>query len=313
MPPDVVASAPTGDAPGPRHAGTVALVGRPNVGKSTLLNRLVGQKVSITSPKAQTTRHRITGILTTDAAQFVFVDTPGFQTRHKSALNRVMNRAVRTTLADVDVVVFVIEALAWTAADRAVLDLLPRNIPVVLAINKVDGIKDKAALLPFLQSRAAEHEYAAVVPLAARTGHNLEPLLAEIAQRLPEQPLLFDADALTDRSERFLVAELIREKVFRLVGAELPYGSTVTIEKFEEAPSASGGRFCHIYATILIERAAHKTIVIGAGGSKLKAIGSQARADIERLLDARVHLELWVKVKAGWNDDESALHSYGYD
>jgi GTP-binding protein Era len=297
----------------PFRCGTVAIVGRPNVGKSTLLNRLVGQKLSITSRKPQTTRHRITGILTDPVSQFVFVDTPGYQTRHGSALNRNMNKSVRVALADVDVVLLVVEANRYSAEDQRVVDLLPRDSAVVLSINKTELLDQRAALLPFIAARASEFQYAALVPVSAKTGLGADQLLEALRLHLPEQPAIFGADELTDRSERFLVAELIREKVFRLVGDELPYGSTVMIDQYLEEPSASGGRFVRIAATILVDRAGHKSMVIGRGGEKLKQIGTDARVDIERLLDAKTHLELWVKVKSGWADDQASLKSYGYD
>lgn len=297
------------------RTGSVAIVGRPNVGKSTLLNHLIGQKLSITSRKSQTTRHRITGILTRQDAQYIFVDTPGFQTEHTNALNRTMNRAVRVALADVDVVVFVVEAARFARGDALVLAMLPKDRPVILAVNKADLLKDKSALLPFIESRRGEFPYAAIVPCSAKLGLQTDALLGEIRQLLPLGPAIYGADDVTDRDERFLVAELIREKVFRQVGDELPYGSTVTIEKFEEEPATGPrpGRFCRIYATILVERATHKAMIIGHAGAKLKQIGTDARVDIERLLDCKVHLELWVKVKSGWSDDEARLKSYGYD
>jgi len=295
------------------RCGTVAIVGRPNVGKSTLLNQLVGQKVSITSRKPQTTRHRIIGILTDPTTQFIFVDTPGFQTRHAGSLNRTMNRTVRTALADVDVVLLVVEALRFGAEDRQVLDLIPPDQCVILVANKTELLDRRDELLPFLAARSAEFAYAAMVPVSAKTGLARDLLLDAIRGHLPEQPAIYGSDELTDRNERFLVAELIREKLFRLVGDELPYGSTVMIDQFLEEPSASGGRFCRIAATILVDRAGHKSMVIGRRGEKLKQIGTDARVDIERLLDAKVHLELWVKVKAGWADEEASLKSYGYD
>jgi GTP-binding protein Era len=279
------------------------------------LNRLIGQKVSITSRKAQTTRHRITGVLTRSDAQFIFVDTPGFQTRHRTALNRNMNRAVRVALADVDVAVMVVEAGRYDREDAEVVHLLPLETPVILAINKADRLKEKSELLPYLAARGAQERFAQMIPVSAKTGLQVEALLDAIALYLPVQPALFSADDYTDRSERFLVAELIREKIFRLVGDELPYGATVTIELFEEEPAQSGAtdRFCRIAATVLVDRPNHKAMLIGTGGAKLKQIGTEARADIERLLAAKVHLELWVKVKSGWSDDEARLKSYGYD
>lgn len=290
------------------RTGTIAICGRPNVGKSTLLNRLIGAKLSITSRKAQTTRHRITGIITNETAQYVFVDTPGYQTRHRSALNRSMNRAVQAALADVDVVLFVVEAGRFGPEDAAVLKLLPDNRPVVLVVNKIDQLRNKTDLLPFLQQRGNERNYAAVVPVSAETGLQADLLLTEIARHLPEGPPMFDADEMTDRSERFLASEMVREKVFRLVGDELPYGTTVQIDKFEHE-----GEQRRIYATILVERDSHKAMLIGAGGEKLKRIGSEARQDMEKMFGGRIYLELWVKVKAGWADDEAALKSHGYE
>jgi GTPase len=295
------------------RAGTVALVGRPNVGKSTLLNRLVGHKVSITSDKPQTTRHQIRGILTTPSTQYVFVDTPGMQSRHRSALHRSMNRAARTTLEQVDVVVFVVQGGQYGEADRAVLAQLPKNVPVVLVINKLDLFKDKSVLLPFVQKIAAAFEFAAVVPLSAKGGRQTDTLLGELANRLPVQPPLYGEDEITDRSERFLVSELIREKAFRYLGAELPYGLAVTIERFQESVTEKSGRACEIDATILVDRDSHKAMIIGAKGTRLGQIGSEARKDIQTLLDARVHLQLWVKVKSGWADNETLVRSYGYE
>ncbi len=295
----------------------VAIVGRPNVGKSTLLNRLVGQKISITSRKAQTTRHRIVGIATTATAQFVFVDTPGFQTRHRSVLHKSMQRAIHGAIAGVACVLFVVEAGRFGADDEAVLRLLPSDVPVILVINKVDGGADKAALLPYIQARAGQHPWVAIVPVSAKTGLQIADLQREIEALLPVAPPLFDADDLTDRSERFLVSELIREKVFRQLGDELPYGMTVVIDRFVEEPlhrdDGQGGRFCRIAATIVVERTSHKAMLIGAGGTRLKAIGTEARADIERLLQAKSHLELWVKVRSGWADSPALVKSFGYD
>ncbi|MEO8937614.1 MAG: GTPase Era [Burkholderiaceae bacterium] len=292
----------------------IAIIGRPNVGKSTLLNRLVGQKISITSRKAQTTRHRILGIATTAAAQFVFVDTPGFQTRHKSQLHKSMHRAIRDAVAGVACVLFVVEGDRFGPDDESVLQMLPDDIPVILVINKTDMLDDKRSLLPYLQARATEHPWAALIPVSAKSGSQIDDLLTEIEKLLPVAPPLFDADDLTDRSERFLVSELIREKVFRQLGDELPYGMTVVIDSFAEEPSkAEGGRFCRIAATIVVERANHKSMLIGTGGGKLKLIGSEARADIEKLLQARCNLELWVKVRSGWADSAALIKSFGYD
>ncbi len=289
-------------------SGYVAIVGRPNVGKSTLLNRLVGEKISIVSRKAQTTRHRISGILTRPDAQYVFVDTPGFQTRHASALNRAMNRGVTQALADVDVVVFVVEAERFDVRDKAVVRLLPKDRPVVLAVNKIDQLKDRDKLLPVLASLSNEFPFAAIVPVSAAKGSQLDDLLAEIRKHLPHQELLFGEDEITDRSERFLAAEYIREKLFRLVGDELPYASTVEIDKFE-----MDGAMRRISATIVVDRPAHKGIIIGKGGESLKRIASEARQDMERLFEGKVFLEVFVKVKSGWTDDERLLKSLGYE
>ena len=290
------------------RCGLVAIVGRPNVGKSTLLNALVAQKISITSNKAQTTRHRITGIRTRGESQFVFVDTPGFQTRHGAALNRSLNRAVTGTLADVDVVLLVVEAGRFGPDDDAVLSLLTHGKPVLLVPNKLDEVARRADIAPWLQQMQARHAFAEFVPLSATKPADVERLLTIVEPYLPEQPWLYAEDALTDRSDRFLAAEIVREKLFRLTGDELPYTSTVIIDKYEEE-----GALRRIAATIVVERDAHKGMIIGAGGERLKRIGSEARQELERLLDARVFLELWVKVRSGWADDEAHLRSYGYD
>ncbi len=290
------------------RSGYLAIVGRPNVGKSTLLNRLVGEKISIVSRKAQTTRHRITGILTNDDAQFVFVDTPGFQTKFSNALNRAMNRGVTQTLNDVDVVLFVIEAGRYDAKDKAVLRLLPKDRPVILVVNKTDQLKNREALLPFLAEVSADHDYAAVVPISAAKGRQTDNLLGEARKYLPNDGLMFPEDDLTDKSERFLASEYIREKVFRLLGDELPYATAVEIEKFEVE-----GNLRRIFAAIVVDRESHKAIVIGKGGDSLKRIASEARQDMERLFDGKVYLEVWVKVKSGWNDDERLLKSLGYE
>ena len=290
------------------RSGYIAIVGRPNVGKSTLLNCLVGEKISIVSRKAQTTRHRITGIVTSADAQYVFVDTPGFQTKYANALNRAMNRGVTQTLSDVDLVLFVIEAGRYDAKDQAVVRLLPKDRPVILVVNKTDQLKDRSALLPFLAQVSAEHDYAAVVPVSATKGRQTDELLAEARKHLPNDGLMFPEDDLTDKSERFLAAEYIREKVFRLLGDELPYATTVEIEKFEVE-----GKLRRIFAAIVVDRDSHKAIVIGKGGESLKRIASEARKDMERLFDSKVYLEVWVKVKSGWNDDERLLKSLGYE
>jgi GTP-binding protein Era len=289
------------------HCGTVAIVGRPNVGKSTLLNHILGVKLSITSRKAQTTRHRLLGIHTTNESQYLFVDTPGFQLVHKSALNRVMNRTVQQVLAEVDVVLFVVEATRFGQADRQVMELLPQGRPVLLAVNKADLLQDKAELLPFIEQRSAEFPYAEVVPVSARRSLNLDDLLAAIRKYLPEQPAIFAEDELTDRNERFLAAELLREKVFRLLGDELPYSITVEIEKFEQE-----GNLRRIHAAIIVDKENQKPILIGKKGEKLKQISTEARQDMENLFGGKVWLETWVKVRGGWADDERALKSLGY-
>jgi GTP-binding protein Era len=290
------------------RCGYIAIIGRPNVGKSTLMNALIGAKVSITSRKAQTTRHRITGIQTTDDTQFIYVDTPGFQTRHSNALNKTLNRTVTTTLTAVDLVLFLVEAGTFTAADQRVIDLLPANVPVILVLNKSDRVKDKAVLLPFAQQVAAKHDFAAVVPVSAKLGFQLQNLQDEIRKRLPSNPPVFGADDITDRSEKFLAAEIVREKVFRFVGDELPYTSTVLIEKFEQE-----GNLRRVFAAVLVERDGHKAMLIGQKGARLKDISTQARLDMERLFGGPVYLEIWVKVKSGWADNEAGLRAYGYE
>jgi len=292
----------------PQRCGLVAIVGRPNVGKSTLLNALVAQKISITSNKAQTTRHRITGIRTVGQTQFVFVDTPGFQTRHGAALNRSLNRAVTGTLADVDVVLLVVEAGRFGAQDAAVLALIHPGKPVLLVANKLDLVARRADIPPWLQQMQERHPFVEFVPMSATRRADVDRLLAIVEKYLPEQPWLHPEDALTDRSDRFLAAEVVREKLFRLTGDELPYTSTVVIDKYEEE-----GNLRRIAATIVVERDAHKGMIIGSGGERLKRIGSEARQELEHLLDAKVFLELWVKVRGGWADDEAHLRSYGYE
>jgi GTP-binding protein Era len=307
----------------PTRCGTVAIVGRPNVGKSTLLNALVGQKISITSRKAQTTRHRIVGVRTRAAAQFVFVDTPGFQTRHSQALNRNLNRAVRSSLGDVDLVLLVAEAGRFGSDDQQVVSLLPEGVPAILVANKLDMVHRRADLLPWLQALPQRHAFAEYVPMSAQRSADVERLLDIIEPHLPERPWTHDPDALTDRDERFLATEIVREKLFRLTGEELPYTSTVVLDRFEEwdaqAPSkprpraTAAQRSVHIAATIVVERDSHKGIVIGQGGERLKRIGTEARHELQHLLDARVHLALWVQVRSGWADDERHLRSYGLE
>jgi GTP-binding protein Era len=278
------------------------------VGKSTLVNRLVGQKVSITSRKAQTTRHVIRGILTTPEHQFVFVDTPGFQTHHKSALNRLMNRSVTQSLNDVDVILCVVEASRFGDDDRAVLRLLPGSDPVLLVINKVDQLADKRMLLPYIERVSREFTFAEIVPLSASRGTGTAALLRAAGAYLPESEALFSADEVTDRSERFLAAERVREKLFRRLGDELPYGIAVEVEKFEETEHLR-----RIHAEIIVDKPAHKAMVIGRQGESLKAVATEARLDMEKLFGTKVYLELWVKVRSGWGDDERALKSLGYE
>ena len=288
------------------RTGFIAIVGRPNVGKSTLLNALVGQKVSITSKKPQTTRHRITGIHTDATAQFIFVDTPGFQMEHKNALNRAMNKSVTDTLSSVDVVLFVIESTRFDERDARVLKLLPNSRPVILVINKIDLLDVKAELLPFIERMAQEFPFAEIVPIAAEGG-KIEALPKAIRPYLPVGPAMYDVDDCTDRSERFLAAEIIREKIFRLLGEEVPYAASVMIEQFTQE-----GNLRRIHASVIVDKTGQKAILIGKGGEKMKAISTQARKDMETLFGSKVYLEVWVKIKSGWADDERALKSLGY-
>ena len=291
----------------------MAIVGKPNVGKSTLLNALVGQKISITSRKAQTTRHRITGVRTEGVTQFVFVDTPGFQTKHSSALNRSLNKTVTGVISDVDVVLFVVEAGNFAAADAKVLSLLKPGIPALLVANKLDQVNRRAELAPWLQEMQQRHAFAELIPLSAKATKDVERLLKVCEKYLPEQPWWYSADELTDRSEKFLASEMVREKLFRFTGDELPYTSTVVIDKFEEEPSPKHGRMVKIAATIVVERDGHKAMVIGDGGERLKRIGTEARVELEKLMEAKVFLQLWVKVRSGWADDEARVRSFGYE
>ncbi|MBV6271426.1 GTPase Era [Alcaligenaceae bacterium CGII-47] len=292
----------------PFHCGFIAVVGRPNVGKSTLANALIGTKLSIVSRKAQTTRHRIHGVLTRGQQQFVFVDTPGFQTRHGGAMNRMMNRVVTQALAEVDVVVHVVEAGKWSSGDAQMLPLLPQNRPVILVVNKVDALKSKNDMFAYVSRITAQFPYAAVVPVSALRGVQLDILLDEIGSRLPEGEAMFEADTLTDRPMRFIAAELIREKIFRLVGDELPYSCTVVIEQWEE--NDTGAR---IAACVVIEREGHRPILLGAGGQHMKRIATEARQDIVKLLDKPVYLDVYIKVRKGWSDREAALRDLGYE
>jgi GTP-binding protein Era len=293
------------------RCGYVAIVGRPNVGKSTLLNHTLGQKISITSRKPQTTRHRLLGIKTEGDTQTIFVDTPGIHQSSDSdkAINRYMNRAASSTITDVDVVVFLVERGKWVDEDDWVLEQVKRaNCPVILVINKVDQMKDKSKLLPFLDSCKEKMDFAEIIPVSALNGSNLEELQASITQRLPEAVHLFPEDQVTDRSSRFMAAELVREKIMRQLGEEVPYAMTVEIEDFKDS-----GKSLHIHALILVEREGQKRIVIGNKGSRLRLIGQEARIDMEDMFERKVMLKLWVKVKSGWSDDERALRSLGYN
>jgi GTPase len=297
----------TAAAPRSGRCGRVAIIGRPNVGKSTLVNALVGARISITSRRAQTTRHRLLGILTTPDAQFIFVDTPGFQTEHRSPLNERMNRAVRTSIADVDVVVLVLEALRLDAADRALLALLPSGVPIVAAINKMDRLADRALVLPFLASVAALRDFAVLVPISAEKEWQLKVLLDEIGKLLPAGDPLYAGDELTDRDERFLAAEYIREKIFRQLGADVPYATTVAIETFEDQ-----GGVRRIGAIVYVDKVSQRAILVGERGERMKSIATAARRDMERLFGGKVFLEVWVKVKSGWAADERVLTQLGY-
>ncbi len=291
------------------RCGHVAIVGRPNVGKSTLLNHLIGQKLSITSRRPQTTRHQVLGICTAGAVQTIYVDTPGIHKAATRAINRYMNRAAVSVLDDVDVVIFVVDALKWTEDDALVLERLEKTqVPVILAVNKIDELADKAVLLPHLQWLGQQRAFAEIVPISAKGGHNVDTLARLVAARLPQRPHIFGPDELTDRTQRFLASELIREKVMRQLGDEIPYQLAVEIEQFREEPG-----LYRIHAAILVEKDGQKAIVIGRGGERLKNIGTQARLDMEKLFGCKVMLELWVKVRGGWADDERALKSLGYD
>lgn len=290
------------------RCGTIAIVGRPNVGKSTLLNYLIGEKISITSRKAQTTRHRITGILSSADTQYVFVDTPGFQTKNTSVLNRLMNRSITQALQDVDLILTVIEAGRISREDRQVFDLLPPGRPAVLALNKIDRLADKKLLLPLLAQLQAERSFSDIVPLCAKSGEQTQQLLKALRVHLPQQPAIYSAGEVTDRSERFLAAELVREKLFRQLGDELPYGASTCIEKFE-----TEGKLRRIHVAIIVDKASHKAMVIGKGGEKLKLIGTDARRDMEKLFGGKVFLQIWVKVKHGWADDERTLKNLGFE
>jgi GTP-binding protein Era len=302
-------------APADQRCGLIAIVGKPNVGKSTLLNALVGQKISITSRKAQTTRHRITGMHTQGPSQFVFVDTPGFQTIHSNALNKSLNKTVQGAVGDVDLVVLVVEAGSFTPADERVLSLLAQGIPTLLIANKLDTMKNRADIMLWLQAMQDRHPFAEIVPMSAKNDKDVQRLLGICEKYLPEQAWMYAADELTDRSEKFMAAEMVREKLFRLTGDELPYTSTVIIDKFEEEKGKTKGvkRLVRIAATIVVERDGHKAMVIGDKGERLKRMGMEARTELEKLYDAKVFLELWVKVRSGWADDAARVRSFGYE
>ena len=301
-----------GDAAGQR-CGLIAIVGKPNVGKSTRMNALVGQKISITSRKAQTTRHRITGIRTRGQTQFVFVDTPGFQTRHSTALNKSLNKTVMGAIGDVDLILFVVEAGSFTLADAKVLSLFKPGIPTLLIANKLDTVHRRAEIAPWLKGMQERHPFAEFVPMSAKNKGDIERLYGIVEKYLPEQPWWYAEDELTDRSEKFLASETVREKLFRFTGDELPYTSTVVIDKWDEEKSKQYKRFVRIAATIVVERDGHKAMVIGEKGERLKRISTEARQELEKLLDAKVFLEVWVKVRSGWADDEARVRSFGYE
>lgn len=293
----------------PRRCGYVAIVGRPNVGKSTLLNHILGQKISITSRKPQTTRHQVLGIKTGDNHQIIFVDTPGLHIDAEKAINRFMNRAASAAIRDVDVIAFVVDRTAWTEEDANVLAQIQRSgLPTLLVVNKVDLLADKEELLPHLQELAGKANFVAILPVSALRQHNVDALEQQILQLLPAQDYFFPEDQITDRSQRFLAAEIVREKIMRQLGDEIPYAITVQIEEFSQE-----GEILHIAALIFVERQGQKQILIGEKGTRLRSIGSDARRDMESLFDSKVMLRLWVKVKSGWSDDERALRSLGYD
>jgi len=289
------------------RCGTVSITGRPNTGKSSLLNRLVGEKLAIVSPKAQTTRHLVTGILTTADRQYVFVDSPGYQTRRVNVLNRALNRRAAGAAREADVVAFVVEALGFGAADREVLTPIPAPARVVAVVNKVDLVARSAGMLPLVDRLSRERDFAAIVPVSARTGKNLPELLRVLGELLPEGPAAYSPEQLTDRDERFFAAEILREKLFRFLAQELPYRCEVVVDSFREE-----GRLRRIEASVWVERESQKPIVVGAGGEKLKRISMDARKDMERLFGGRVWLGVWVKVKRGWTGDARLLKQLGY-
>jgi GTP-binding protein Era len=291
------------------YCGYIALVGRPNVGKSTLLNRILQQKVSITSKKPQTTRHSILGIQTQDAHQFIYVDTPGIHQGSKKVMNRKMNKSANATLRDVDVVAFLVDGTHWQEEDEYVLRIIKNlDVPCFLVVNKVDKIGDKMQLLPWIEDICKRHSFAEIIPISAKTGVQVDVLQERLRAALPEGPHLFDDDQVTDRSTRFLCSELLREKIFRLCGQELPYSTTVEIESFQDENT-----LVRIHARILVDRENHKRMIIGDKGLKMKAMATSARMDMEALLGKKVFLQCWCKVKSGWSDDERVLKQLGYD
>jgi GTPase len=296
-------------ASGSTRCGFVAIVGRPNVGKSTLLNHILGQKLSITSRKPQTTRHQVLGIKTEGEIQAIYVDTPGLHLHGEKAINRYMNRAASSAIKDVDLILFLIDRDRWTEEDDLVLQQLENAAcPVILVINKIDRVADKKSILPLIEKLSAKRKFAEIVPISALRGHSRDELENLISKYLPEGIHHFPEDQITDRTERFLAAELVREKIMRQLGEEVPYAMTVEIEEFKVSP-----RLIEISALILVERAGQKKIIIGEGGSRLRQIGTEARKDMEKAFDSKVMLRLWVKVKSGWSDDERALRSLGYN
>ena len=291
-----------------KHCGYIAIIGRPNVGKSTLLNYILGMKLSITSRKPQTTRHQILGLKTIGNVQAIYVDTPGIHQRRGTAINKYMNRAATSVLNDVDVIVFVVQAKKWTDEDQAIVEKLKSvSCPVVLVVNKMDKLEDKKQLLPLIQELSSHYDFTEIIPVSALNGDNVEILEQKIAPLLPENEHFYPDDQVTDRSTRFLAGEIIREKLIRELGQELPYTSTVDIDKFVEEKD-----IVHIHATIYVESAGQKAIIIGKKGSRLKSIGSKAREDISKMIDNKVYLNLWVKVREGWSNDERALRGLGY-
>ena len=291
-----------------QRCGYTAIIGRPNVGKSTLLNHILGMKLSITSRKPQTTRHQILGVKTTENTQIIYVDTPGIHQRRGSAINKYMNRAATSVLNDVDVILFVVQANKWTEEDQAIVEKLKLvDCPVILVVNKIDILESKKQLLPLINDLSSKYEYTEIIPVSALNGINVETLEQKIAPLLPENEHVYPGDQVTDRSMRFLAAEIIREKLIRELGQELPYTSTVNIDKYDE-----GENIVHIHATIFVESAGQKAIIIGKKGARLKSIGTKAREDISKMIDTKVYLNLWVKVREGWSNDESALRGLGY-